>query len=203
MRLVALSLLLVVIALPLHAGTLYRWVDSDGVRHMETLIPPEEAQNGYEVVDDRSFRVIQTVPRALTGQELEAETLKQEAKAQQQREVELAARHDRTLLSIYTTVEDMEMARDGQLETLESIRGSIKETLAQMRKNLDDMIASAAGFERDGRPVPPKLLTDIETTKKQVAVHEQSLTENRAKQDEVVRTFTLDIARFKALKGIE
>ena len=196
-------LLLILITVTAQAGTLYRWKDDNGVTHMETVIPPEEAQGGYEILDDRNFRVIETVPPALTEEELEAAKVAQEEQARRQQEAELQARRDRTLLATYANLDDMQMARDGQLRTIESIIQSIEQTIAQQQQQLQSLQERAAQAEQRGRQVPQKTLDAIASTKQQIRLNEDSLEENRTKRVAIEETFSEDMARFRTLKGLE
>ena len=184
------------------AGNLYRWTDGQGQRHMESTIPADQAKFGYEVVDDRTFRVIKKVGRQLTDEELAAAAREAEAEAEKQRLQEAKERHDRTLLATYVSVDDMEMARNGQFNTLDLIIESTERTMERLQANLDDLIASAAGYERDGRKVPPRTEKSIETVKGQIERQREIIAENELKKSQIAEQFATDIARFRELKGI-
>lgn len=195
-----LFILLTLFTFSTYSGTLYRWKDDKGITHMETFIPPEETKGGYEVLDDRSFRVIETVPPALTEAELEAAKIAQEAELERQRAAELQARRDRTLLATYANLDDMQMTRDGQLRTIESIIQSIEQTITQQRDQLRGLQERAAQAEQRGAKVPRKTLDAIASTEEQITLNEASLAENRKKRLEIEATFAEDMARFKELK---
>ena len=184
------------------AGTLYRWTDEQGQRHMETIIPADQAKLGYEVLDDRSFRVLKKVHRALTAEELVAAEAAKEIERKKQLAIEAAARHDRTLLATYMSVDGMEMARNGQINTLNSIIESTERTRERLKSNLDDLIGSAASYERDGRKVPASTVQDIEAVRAQILSQDNIIEENHDKQRTITKQFGIDIARFKEIKGI-
>ena len=195
--------LLTLFTVTAQAGTLYRWKDDKGITHMETFIPPEETQGGYEVLDDRNFRVIEKVPPALTEEELKAAKAAQAEEARRQREAELQARRDRTLLATYASLDDMQMARDGQLRTIESIIQSVEQTISQQQEHLQSLQERAAQAEQRGRKVPQKTLDAIADTKQQISLNEAALEENRAKRVAIEETFSEDMERFRALKGFD
>ena len=184
------------------SGTLYRWTDEQGQRHMETIIPADDARLGYEVLDDRSFRVLKKVHRALTVEELAIAEAAKEVERKKKIATEAAVRHDRTLLATYMSVDGMEMARNGQINTLNSIIESTERTRERLRSNLDDLIGSAASYERDGRKVPVSTEEDIEAVRGQILSQDNIIEENHQKQHTITAQFGADIERFKQLKGI-
>ncbi|MBL4621298.1 MAG: hypothetical protein JKY89_02775 [Immundisolibacteraceae bacterium] len=184
------------------AGTVYRWTDEEGQRHMESIIPADDAKLGYEVLDDRSFRVLKKVNRALTEDELVAADATREIERKKQLVIEASARHDRTLLATYMSVDGMEMARNGQINTLNSIIESTERTRERLKSNLDDLIGSAASYERDSRKVPVSTVKDIEAVRAQILSQDKIIEENYIKQSTIIAQFTDDIARFKELKGL-
>lgn len=198
----AATLLGALAIMPVAAGTIYRWTDENGQRHMETSIPANQAKLGYEVLDDSNFRVLKKVGRALNEEELAAAVKAQEAEAAAKQLAESAERHDRTLLATYMSVDDMQMARNGQLRTLDSIIESTERTRDRLKVNLDDLIASAAGYERDGRSVPKRVEDNINNVRGQIDRQTQIIEENRDKQNQIAAQFSADITRFKTLKGI-
>ncbi len=196
------ALVTLAVSIPVSAGTLYRWTDENGQRHMESIIPADQARLGYEVLDDQNFRVIKRVERELTADELAAAEKARQIEEEKQRLAENAARHDRTLLATYMSVDDMQMALQGQLRTLESIIESTERTRARLKDNLDDLIASAANYSRDGRKVPKSQEQGIADVRAQIERQTEIIEDNREKQRLISEQFESDIVRFKQLKGI-
>ena len=65
-KLICLSLFLTLTSLASHAGQVYRFKDDSGVKTMTKTLLPYAAQQGYEILDDTSLRVIEKVAPALT-----------------------------------------------------------------------------------------------------------------------------------------
>jgi len=99
-------------------------------------------------------------------------------------------------------VDDMQMARNGQLGTLELMIESTRRTRERLKTNLDDLIGSAAAFERDGKAVPKNTENDIANIRQQIELQTEIINENREKQRLIAAQFDDDISRFKTLKGI-
>jgi len=199
---IAAALFSVALAAPANAGTLYRWTDDQGQQHMETIIPANQARLGYEVLDDRNFRIIKRVMRALTDEELAAALEAQLEGAAAKLIQEKIARHDRTLLATYMSVDDMQMARNGQLLTLDSIIASSQSTRERLTSNLDELIAAAAGWERESKRIPKGIQKNIVKIREEIDRQTQIIDENHEKQQQITEQFVADISRFKELKGI-
>jgi hypothetical protein len=93
------------------AGT-FRWVDEDGRVHYSDSVPAEKVRLGYKVYDGEG-RQISVVEAAKT----ESERIEAERQATLAAEQE---RRDRALLATFTSEEDLEVARDERLATLDS-----------------------------------------------------------------------------------
>lgn len=178
------------------------WTNSEGVRECGESVPPEFAQEGHEVLNQKGD-VVSEKDRAKTTEELEA--AQQQAAAEKER---LAAeketkRQDAILLQTYTKVEDIERMRDEQLLALES---TIKVTNARndkIRVDLDKRVAAAAAEERAGKTPNEQLLKNIDSLKKQVANNEAFVADKHKEQEMIRAEFEQRITRFKELKATE
>ena len=105
------------------AENLYRYRADNGVLVVDFHVPVEYADNGYEVLDANGV-VVSVVPRAMTAEERAnvalSRELEEDAKSEQQR----LQNWDESLLLRYSTIADIEDARDRSLSDLK-IRVSI------------------------------------------------------------------------------
>ena len=105
------------------AENLYRYRADNGVLVVDFHVPVEYADNGYEVLDANGL-VVSVVPRAMTSEERAnvalSRELEEDAKSEQQR----LQNWDESLLLRYSTIADIEDARDRSLSDLK-IRVSI------------------------------------------------------------------------------
>src|SRR5690606_17883278 len=90
------------------------------------------------------------VPPALTPEEFKRQ---QEAKAQ--------AQSDAQLLRLYTSVEDVERARERKLAELDSLISVARGNLQSTRQQQGNLQSQAAEHERAGRQVPEHLVAQI------------------------------------------
>ena len=178
------------------------WVNHEGIRECGDMVPPEYIQQGYTEIDGKGF-VRDVKERAKTpAEQAEAKRLAKLKAAEQKQKAERETR-DRVLLQTFSSVSDIERARDDRVAALE---GTIK--LAGIRNEntrlkLNDYIKRAAESERMGKTPAPALLEDIKALRGQIENNVRFIAEKRAEQAQIRQAHTLDIERYKRLKGIE
>lgn len=197
--------LAVAAALPAHAQSKAApkkfkcWTNAEGVRECGESVPPEFAQEGHEVLNQKG-NVVSEQERALTAEELE-EAQKQKAAEEEKLAAEKELkRQDAILLQTYTKAEDIERMRDEQILALES---TIKVTNARTEKikaDLDKRVAAAAAEERAGKTPNEKLLANIDSLKKQLANNDEFVAEKHKEQETLRTEYDQKITRFKELK---
>lgn len=173
---------------------LYRWVDENGQVHYGDKVPPKDAKQGRETINDG--RVTKVVPRELTGAELQAaQTRLLEEKARQDAKQQRLI-YDRYLLQSFASVADLQAAREERLTAIEGRIALAQKAVLDNEKTLTDLRA------RSGAEPPTGDL------KKQTESFEGSLVDNlqvlRRLRDERGLTeakYAADIERFKQLRA--
>ena len=166
-QLAAALLTLVVLlslAAPVAAGTLYRYINDKGYQEIGYSIPPHLVPNGYDVIDE-SGRLIRRVAAQLSEEEYAT-------KLEQERKLEACRKAVDRVHRRYETLEDIDAAERLYLEQLEESLKNDQSNLAYSRDALAQRREQAAGLERAGRPIPRHLIDNIERTEMQI----QSLT---------------------------
>ena len=199
-NLLYLFLTIVILVLPGQAHARIKcWTNSEGVKECGNAIPPEYAQKSHEEVSDQGV-VVDEQERAKTVEELAEEKRLADIKAEEARMEEEQAKQDKMLLDTFSSVDDIEMTRDGKIAAMES---SIKLTNTRIEKiqtDLDKRIETAAVEERAGKAPSEALLKDIESLNRQIKDNKLFITNNRAEQAQLQEAYALDIARFNKLK---
>ena len=178
------------------------WTNSEGVRECGNAVPPEYAQKGHEQVNDQGM-TYNKVNRGRTLDELEAaRAAEREANAAAQIAAQEAER-DRVLLATYSSVDDLELARDGQISHIESQIRITQDRIAKLQAYLDDKIERAGNIERRGKTPPAALLNEIASLRSQVSESTAFIDSKKREQSLVENQFRGDINRYRELKGIE
>lgn len=198
---VALALA-VSLALPsAEAANLYRYRNDNGVLVVDFRVPAEYVDNGYEILNETGV-VVEVVPRALTEEERadasSAARLKRQAAAEQER----LRQWDESLLLRYSTIADIEAARDRSLRDLKIRTSILKSNRRSLRQRIENIQAQVAEAERLGREPRVADLEAIETIKDEIAVTERQLTERQTQIDQVTADYQRDIERFELLQDV-
>lgn len=189
-RNVALLLFLAMPGAPALA-TMYKWVDENGITHYGDSIPPEYRNRANIELNKRGVILKKNEP-ALTPEQIKA---KEEELAKRKREKE-TNRRDAILLGTYSSVEEIDLARDRNLKQMEQV---IKDSQRRLKSIEDDLDASrkhAAAYTRENKPVPEALQMDIETLEKNKQDLEVAIIQKRADAEELRVRFEEDKKRY-------
>ena len=177
------------------------WVNHEGIHECGNRVPPEYIQQGYLEIDKEGI-VREVKERAKTPAELaEARRLAALEAAEQKQKEELQARN-RVLLQTFSSVSDIERARDDRVTALEAAIKLVGIRNENIRLNLNEYIKKAADSQRMGQTPAPTLLEDIEALRRQIRNNSRFIDEKRVEQEQIRQAHALDIERYKRLKGI-
>ena len=173
------------------AGELYRYVNDKGVIVLDRQgVPPEYIGKGYDVLSDQG-RVVRVVPPAPTAEE------RQRLQAQQAQ-----ATSDAQLLRLYSSLDDVDRARERKLTELDGAVGAARGNLQSLRTQQANLQGQAAEQERAGRVVPESLLVQISNIKGE----QESLLKDIERFEETRKQasagFVADRARLAQLWGL-
>jgi hypothetical protein len=108
-------------------------------------------------------------------------------------------RHDRTLLTTFSSVEDLLFARNEEIENIDfSIRRAY-DRIDTMQTHLAELSNNADEYEADGELLPDTLLRQMKQVISEVSETEQKLQEKRAQKQYILSQFEKDIQRFRML----
>ncbi len=176
------------------------WTNNEGVRECGNVVPPEYAQQGHEEYNRRGI-VVEEKERAKTDEELAEERRIAEEKAAAEKARQEAEAADRVLLATFSSVDDLELARDGRLTAIDSQIRLTENQIEKLEDNLASIIQSAADLERQGRTPPDTIKDDISSVREQIARKQRYIADKQLEKETVRASFDADIARFRELKG--
>lgn len=177
-----------------NAAKLYRYSNDKGVTAIDDHVPPEFVKNGYEVLSPDG-RVLETVPRQLTGEE-GARKRAAEAEAKRLRE------WDKNLLLRYSSVDDIAAARDRALHEIDIRLSILRSNLTSVKSQIEREQEKAADIERRGGTVPEAIATNIDKLKAEIAGIEDSIAERLKDKENTQASYQRDIDRFKTLQDV-
>lgn len=176
---------------------LYKWVDRDGVTHYGETIPPEYADRDNVQLNEKG-RVIKRNEKPSAEQvriqkEAEAKKLADEKAAAEQR------RKDTMLLSTFSNEDEIDLARDRNLQQVNAIISSIRLLLQSAQNDMDNYQLEAEQRTQAGKPLPDSLQADIEETKSRLVKLQQDLDKSLEKSDAIRASYAADKMRYREL----
>ncbi|MEM1112563.1 MAG: hypothetical protein AAGI11_11705 [Pseudomonadota bacterium] len=180
---------------------LYRYVNKEGNTVVDHRVPVEYSGSGYEVLNDEGI-VVRLVPRELT----EDEKVERDAERKRQKAAEAEAQRlkewDESLMLRYSTVADIEDARERGLRDLRIRVSILKGNKRSLKQQVENYQSQAADLERRGMQVDVERLRAIESLQGEIATIDRAIDERNREIDEVSAAFNKDIARFEQLQDL-
>lgn len=183
------------------AGTIVCWTDESGQRACGDRVPPRYAKQERKVYD-ASGRLIETLPRQKTSEEVEAEVRRAAELEERRRRAAEQAAYDRFLLTSFADVGELEASHNSSLQRLDGRLRRARDTLRENRRGVDQLEAQIADVEKAGRTVPAKLSRELAAFEKAVEENRRAVEQLREERDAQRRKFEKEIARYRALKGL-
>ncbi len=172
------------------AGT-FRWVDVECRVHYSDSVPAEKVRLGYKVYDGEG-RQISVVEAAKT----ESERIEAERQATLAAEQE---RRDRALLATFTSEEDLEVARDERLATLDSAILLAEDKLTKLQAQAGELKAQAASDDSSRQP-SQDVATRLKDLEANIGEVEADLAIKQVQRRAVEDAFASDLSRYRELK---
>lgn len=196
------ALALGAIATPVEAQYRYRWVDENGTTQISDRVPADAARFRVEVLNNRGM-VIRVMEAAMTDEERAEAARVAEEEAAAEAAAEAQARRDNMLLQSYTSVADLERARDGRLQALAAQIRVSRAAVESLQENVDNLQAQKDQRENSGQPVPEDLTNRLAAAREQLEANERFAVAREREYAEIEETFIADIARYRELRGID
>lgn len=192
------------------ADRLYRFPDENGVLTLSRSLPPEAAQKGYDILDDKSMRVIERVTPAPTKAQIAENKAKQ---AQQQQREEQAkfeaeqaekqrqqqARFDRTLLITYPTEQDLINARDKDINYRKEQINLHHSKLPKLEQHLIKVQKDAAERELSGSTISKNMQKRLDAAHEEIAIRKQAIEQYQTEIELLSTQYNAELERLRYL----
>ncbi len=191
-RLILASLALFAMGIATAQAKLYKWVDDEGVTHYGETIPPEYAN-----------REAQQIEKGIVKPKTPAEkpgAVKKEAAPEDQATID-QRRRDEALLGSYTNEQEIDLARDRNLQQIDARTNSIKTRVENAQSDLNEHRKEQEAYTKSGKTVPPSLIDDIARDEAKVSKLQGELTQSQNDAAALKARYEADKQRFRELKG--
>lgn len=192
-------LLIVLLPATTFAGKLYRWKDEHGNWILSDKVPPEEAVHERSELNEEG-RTIKIHEAAKTPEQIEQEELLKQLQKDKKRLLIEQQKEDEVLLKTFQREEDIELALNAKIKTLDSRKKLATDQMSQQQHQLLAQQKKAAGFERDGKPIPKNVMSEIHATERVIQDYEHELVEIEHQKSQLQARSEKDKARFALLK---
>jgi hypothetical protein len=179
----------------------FKWVDEEGTIHFGDRVPPRYANREREEINEQG-RIVKVYAAPKTPEQKAEAKRKAELEAAEKEMAKKRAIHDRSLLATYSSEEDMLMARDGKIASVDALIQLTNSRIENSRKRLLTLETEAAEFERSGKPVPKILQSQITIARDQLNENEAFVIAKGKERQVITEKFQADISRYRELKGL-
>lgn len=176
----------------------FSWTDAQGNVHYGDQVPPSDSQTGHKVIDSDGQVVDRVAPRKSASQ-LERERRELERLAAEDRLRREQQIRDTTLLSTFSSVQEIDRIRDQRVSTLDSLITLGRKKVGTLSDKLESAERRRARIESDGAVVPNQLSENIAVLNQQIVHQENKISEYHAKKADIVEAFRIDRERYVEL----
>lgn len=185
------------IALPAKAAT-YKWVDDKGVVHYTDKLPAEISNKGGTMLDKQA-RPLKKIDPAPTPEQIRAREAEEEQRRLLAKVNEEIARRDRALVASYTTENELDLARNRALGTIDAQVDSSNAYTLQLVQRRQELEQRRAAL--NGKQMPVALEREIEGTESELEKTSALLDSKKRERQAVVARYDADRLRWRELKA--
>jgi hypothetical protein len=164
-------------------GSIIKWVDEKGVTHYGDRMPVQDANRNNSVLNNQGLVVQRDQPATVVKPEQDQASIDQQ-------------RHDRALRAAFSNEQEIDAARDRNLQTDETAINGLEQRMGIAQARMDANKKLADDFIKRKKPVPPDLNLDLQNNsteitriKQQIAQRQQSMEATRQRYDNDKRRF--------------
>jgi hypothetical protein len=180
---------------------MYRYINAEGNKVVGYQVPPEFVANGYDILS-ATGALVAVVPRTLGAGEREGMDSEARREREATEERERLRRWDESLLLRYSTIEDIEAARDRELRDLRIRVSILKGKLRSLKQQVENYQALAADQERLGNAVNVEHLSAIDDLQAEIAATERAVSDRQQEIARVEANYQKDMDRFVTLLDV-
>jgi hypothetical protein len=173
----------------------FKWTDSEGQIHYGNRVPPEYAKAERKVINEQG-RTVKVYEAAKTPEEKAAAKKAADLASRKKALDEKQAIHDHSLLATYASEQDMQLARDGKVASVEALLQLTNSRIESMKLRLLGLTEEAATYERSGKQLPHTLERQIKNLRAQITTNDAFVKEKTQELEDINRQFDADINRY-------
>lgn len=189
----SLTFLLVLTSGQLHAADsahIFKWVDEKGVTHYGDSIPPQYADRAKSEINSKGMAV---KPRQ-TAKSKDDKTTKEMTEQE---------RSDRALLAAYTSEQEIDAARDRNLQSAKLLTDSLQQRKVSAQARMDARKKTMDDIIKRKKPIPDDLTQEQKENQAEMARIDDQIMQQNANMEAIHKRFDNDKRRYVELKSAE
>jgi hypothetical protein len=184
------------------AVKLYKWVDEDGKVFYSDKIPPKANEGAHSRLNEKGL-TIEEKEAAKTADEIRKEQELEKLRKEKEAVIAKQKAQDRVLLKTFRSEDDMLLARDGKIRSVDNYINITRGNIKRLKEKLAIMQSQAADLEKSGKTVNQKFKDDMDAIKRQINQSYSSIVAREQNKEEIRGSYDNDIRRFRVLKKLK
>lgn len=177
------------------ASHILKWVDEKGVTHYSDGIPAQYSGRDSAEINSQGVVIKRNKMPQSTGDN-SAEVLLQQQVFEQKR-------RDRSLLASFTTAQEIDLARDRNLQPDEIALQGLQQRKENENKRLDAYKKTVAAYHQRKAPIPQEVAQNLTDSQTRIARIDQQIAQKMSTMEATRVRFDRDKQRFLELKQRE
>lgn len=187
---------------PSGGKSFYRWTDAEGKVHYGDRLPPEQAQTGGIKFNASGARK-QVLEGAKTPEQLAAMERLKYLRKEQARLLSEQEDHDQSLLRSFRNEDEVRMALQGNLNTLNAQIKVVQANLQRQQEKLGPQQRQVDNLQKAGKAVPKAVADNLAAVQRQVAGYQDQIAKSEQQKLELAERAERDVARLNTLKAAQ
>ena len=179
---------------PLEAE-IFRWVDEYGQIHYSDRVPPKYSQLERKIYSEKG-RLTSTINPPKTEEELEVERQRAKLAEAKRQEIQAKQNRDRTLLRMFTSVEEMQSTRDERVALFDSRIAILEQKLEKLRQEQSELELSLGRIDQIDASQSERIRQHKNEIAERIKYRQEQLSLELKNKIRTEASFTADIDRF-------
>jgi chromosome segregation ATPase len=195
------------------AANVYRFNDHNGTVTMSKSLPPYAAQTGYDILDEKSLRLIERVSPALTPQQIiDLEQQQKDQHAQEKRKQAeqdaIKEQHrqqyitDQNLIARYSSEQDLINAHKQEQDYYKVELEKMQSDLSDYQHRLNNLQQKAGEKELSGQSISEKLANHLKSTQENIGTNQRNIIRLQSEIDNMNQRYNSGLLRLRYLLSL-
>ena len=199
--LLILAIFMLLMPFTVSAKKLYMWYDENGNPYFSDKVPPKENEKARAELNSQG-RKVDEIGRAPTAEEIAKEKELERLRKEKAAIIAKQKEKDAILLKTFRSEEDLVLARDGKIASLDNYINITRGNIKRFKSKLSNLQAEAAKDEKAGKAVGQGLLDEMASIERQITKSYNSIVTREQNKESIRQSYNNDIRRFRTLKKL-